>query len=235
MDIQKIGFGDFCTIEQKRYVGPNEFYGYKVVGRKKSNVWTDVPVDANNEKETLHDHLDDVVTVVCNNLDDRTVHQFRVSDLVSVRKAQAVPDLSELQEMIAGHQYFHGEHGHMIVDMDDVIKEISGFDSCKAQAVPEPVLDAPACVGAGTFQKGVKWSTVISAAQRHYKNDGHHERPAVSVADQLRIASGHSVVVPREPTELMIRAACGSDDVNEMALLEQQYKQMIEAAREQKG
>lgn len=92
MDIKEIGFGDFCTIEQKRYVGPNEFYSYKVVGRKKSNVWTDVPVDANNEKETLHDHLDDVVTVVCNNLDDRTVHQFRVSDLASVRKAQAVPE-----------------------------------------------------------------------------------------------------------------------------------------------
>ena len=98
MDIQKIGFGDFCTIEQKRYVGPNEFYSYKVVGRKKSNVWTDVPVDANNEKETLHDHLDDVVTVVCNNLDDRTVHQFRVSDLASVRKAQAVQEWFVLVE-----------------------------------------------------------------------------------------------------------------------------------------
>lgn len=52
-------------------------------------------------------------------------------------KAQAVPDLGELQERIAGHQYYHDEHGHMIVDMDDVVKEISGFDSWKAQAVPE--------------------------------------------------------------------------------------------------
>lgn len=52
-------------------------------------------------------------------------------------KAQAVPDLSELQERIAGHQYYHDEHGHMIVDMDDVVKEISGFDSWKTQAVPE--------------------------------------------------------------------------------------------------
>lgn len=52
-------------------------------------------------------------------------------------KAQAVPDLSELQERIAGHQYYHDEHSHMIVDMDDVVKEISGFDSWKAQAVPE--------------------------------------------------------------------------------------------------
>ena len=52
-------------------------------------------------------------------------------------KAQAVPDLGELQERIAGHQYYHDEHGHMIVDMDDVVKEISGFDSWKAQAVTE--------------------------------------------------------------------------------------------------
>ena len=92
MDIQEICFGDFCTIEQKRYVGPNVFYSYKVVGRKKSNVWSDVPVDASNRKETPHDYMDDVVTVICNNLDDRTVYQFRVSDLASVRKAQAVPD-----------------------------------------------------------------------------------------------------------------------------------------------
>lgn len=53
------------------------------------------------------------------------------------KKAQAVPDLGELQERIAGHQYYHDEHGHMIVDMDDVVKEISGFDSWKAQAVPD--------------------------------------------------------------------------------------------------
>ena len=88
----EIGFGDFCTIEQNRYGVPNEFYQYKIIGRKRSNSWTKTPVDPNNEKETLHDHLDDVVTVVCNNLDDRTVHQFRVSDLASVVKAQAVPE-----------------------------------------------------------------------------------------------------------------------------------------------
>ncbi len=52
-------------------------------------------------------------------------------------KSQAVPDLGDLQERIAGHQYYHDEHGHMIVDMDDVVKEISGFDSWKAKAVPE--------------------------------------------------------------------------------------------------
>lgn len=52
-------------------------------------------------------------------------------------KAQAVPDLSELQERIAGHQYYHDDHGHMIVDMDDVVKEIGGINEWKDQAVPE--------------------------------------------------------------------------------------------------
>ena len=112
MDIKEIGFGDFCTIEQKRYVGLNEFYSYKVVGRKKSNVWTDVPVDAKNEKETLHDHLDDVVTVVCNNLDDRTVHQFRVRDLASVKKAQAVPEWISVEDKLPT------ENGNYLVCID---------------------------------------------------------------------------------------------------------------------
>ena len=116
MDIKEIGFGDFCTIEQKRYVGPNEFYGYKVVGRKKSNVWTDVPVDANNEKETLHDHLDDVVTVVCNNLDDRTVHQFRVRDLASVKKAQAVPEGFVLLEKKGLRDTYYWDGCEYVVD-----------------------------------------------------------------------------------------------------------------------
>lgn len=52
-------------------------------------------------------------------------------------KTQAVPDLSELQERIAGHQYYHDDHGHMIVDMDDVVKEIGGINEWKDQAVPE--------------------------------------------------------------------------------------------------
>ncbi len=33
----------------------------------------------------------------------------------------------------------------------------------------EPVLDAPAAVGGIRFAAGVKWSTVIEAAQRHYR------------------------------------------------------------------
>lgn len=38
--------------------------------------------------------------------------------------AKAMTDLGELQERIAGHQYYHGELGYLIVDMDDVVNEI---------------------------------------------------------------------------------------------------------------
>lgn len=115
----------------------------------------------------------------------------------------------------------------------------SSGQAAKAQAVQEQVLDAPACVGGGTFQKGVKWSTVIGAAQRHYENDGHHEAPAICIRDQLRVASGHSVVVPKEPTEemilnalLVISTEIGKYDIQkEVRMI---WEKMIEA-QEQKG
>ena len=138
MDIQEICFGDFCTIEQKRYVGPNEFYSYKVVGRKKSNVWSDVPVDASNREETRHDYIDDVVTVICNNLDDRTVYQFRVSDLASVRKAQAVPEVkdigNELQSWVAVWSFKarHDREDYIVVDANllaDKIEKLTGANA----------------------------------------------------------------------------------------------------------
>ncbi|MGQ1340824.1 hypothetical protein ACT4X4_02885 [Acinetobacter baumannii] len=69
--------------------------------------------------------------------DDRAIIGYSFAWSAWQAKAQAVPDMGELQERIAGHQYYHDEHGHMIVDMDDVVKEISGFDSWKSQVVRE--------------------------------------------------------------------------------------------------
>lgn len=78
----------------------------------------------------------------------------------------------------------------------------------KAQAMPEPTLDAPARVGGGIFQKGIKWSTVIGAAQRHYEHELRESiKPIISPADMLRIATGELVLVPREPTEKMLSKA----------------------------
>lgn len=71
------------------------------------------------------------------------------------------------------------------------------WQAAKAQAVPEPTLDAPARVGGGIFQKGIKWSTVIGAAQRHYEHELREPiKPIISPADMLRIATGELVLVP---------------------------------------
>lgn len=65
----------------------------------------------------------------------------------------------------------------------------------------DPVLDASARVGGLTFRKGIKWSTVIEATQRHYKYSLRNEKPIVSPADMLKIASGELVLMPKEPTQ----------------------------------
>lgn len=70
----------------------------------------------------------------------------------------------------------------------------------EAQAVPEPVLDAPASVGAGTFQKGVKWSTVIGAAQRNFQNTKNNKTSDI-INMIAKIATGDFVLVPREMPE----------------------------------
>ena len=69
----------------------------------------------------------------------------------------------------------------------------------KAQAVHEQVLDAPACVGGGTFQKGVKWSTVIAAAQRHFKYTQNAKKaPSLDIDQVKKLVSGDFVLVPKE-------------------------------------
>lgn len=45
-------FGDYCTIEQKRYSADNEHYIYKVIGAGSANYYVPVPVSANNPKAT---------------------------------------------------------------------------------------------------------------------------------------------------------------------------------------
>lgn len=96
MDIQKenANFGDYCSIEQKRYGVSNEFYGYKVVNRLRSNSWIDVPVDARNSRPNRHDEIADIVEVISCTVGCDVVERFRISDLTRVwpAKASAVPE-----------------------------------------------------------------------------------------------------------------------------------------------
>jgi len=74
-----------------------------------------------------------------------------------------------------------GKFGGRIAD--DRAAEIVRLDGVlAAQAIEEPKLDKPAKVGNGTFGIGIKWSTVIRAAQRLYEFEVTPEKEAERIA-----------------------------------------------------
>lgn len=73
-------FGDYCTIEQHRYGCDNEHYIHKVIGTSRSNKWVDVPV-MHSATETLHDHMEDVVSCICCGVCETEVLKYRLSDV----------------------------------------------------------------------------------------------------------------------------------------------------------
>jgi len=77
---EEIGFGDYVTIEMKRYGCPNEFYIYKVIGRLKSNSWTDVPA-ITHVGDVLHTTMEDVLNCVCEGVGEDRFERFRVCDV----------------------------------------------------------------------------------------------------------------------------------------------------------
>lgn len=78
--MSKPTFGDRVIIEMKRYGDENELYFHKVIGNLKSNTWVDVPVQS-PAKEKIHDEMHDVITCVCEGIDETTVLKYRVKDV----------------------------------------------------------------------------------------------------------------------------------------------------------
>lgn len=81
----KLSFGDYCTIEQNRFGCDNEHYIHKVITTLRSNTWVDVPV-MKKATETLHDHMEDVVSCICCGVRETEVLQYKVSDVKKVNK-----------------------------------------------------------------------------------------------------------------------------------------------------
>ena len=77
----KMKFGDYCTIEMKRYGCCNETYVHKVIQSLRSNVWVDVPVQS-PATETMHKEMVDVIRCVCCGVREDTILRYRVSDVV---------------------------------------------------------------------------------------------------------------------------------------------------------
>jgi len=73
-------FGDFVTIEMKRYGVPNEMYTHKVINWHRSNTWVDAPVQS-PATEVMHDHMEDVVSCIVQGICETEVLRYRVSDV----------------------------------------------------------------------------------------------------------------------------------------------------------
>ena len=103
-----------------------------------------------------------------------------------------------------------------------------------AKATPE-VLNAHARVGGLTFQRGIKWSTVIESAQRLYKYSKDEIKPIISPADMLKIACGDLVLVPKEKIGSLVdelHTAFQSIPIltlGELLPLQQDFQAMVEA------
>lgn len=103
------------------------------------------------------------------------------------------------------------------------------IDSLKAQQK----LNKPARIGGTVFREGVAWRTVIECAQRHYDYAQRDTQPTplISPSDAIKLASGELVLVPKDPTEAMIKHAYGTYE-GATILPYSFYKAMIEAAQE---
>lgn len=75
----KLDFGDYCLIEQKRFGTKNEMYLHKVVGRLRSNTYVDVPVEG-CRKQIIHEEMEDVVACIVCGVCETEVLKYREQD-----------------------------------------------------------------------------------------------------------------------------------------------------------
>ena len=75
-----LDFGDYCSVEQKRYGAKNEHYCFKVIGRLSSNTYIRVPVDDNDDKR-IHEGMADVLECVNSAVGRHEIVRFRECDV----------------------------------------------------------------------------------------------------------------------------------------------------------
>jgi len=75
-----LDFGDYCSIEQKRYGVPNEMFKYKVINAGRTNYWREVPVNAKYPNNT-YGEMCETLRVICCGVVEEKVETFRIEDV----------------------------------------------------------------------------------------------------------------------------------------------------------
>lgn len=104
-DQESPDFGDYVTIEQKRFGVKNEFYRHKVIGRFSSNTWIDVPAQT-HIGAVQHDTIEDVVRVICCGIVEDKVEVYRVAD-ARLCKARAATPAQDKQDTAGKDDELH--------------------------------------------------------------------------------------------------------------------------------
>lgn len=80
MSKNNLDFGDYVSIEMKRYGCDNEFYEHKVINSLESNAFVDVPVQS-PAKEVWRPTIEKVVSCICCGVQETEVLKYRVKDV----------------------------------------------------------------------------------------------------------------------------------------------------------
>lgn len=75
-----LDFGDYASIEMKRYGCPNEMYQHKVIRRLRSNTYVPVPVQS-PATEVRHEEMEDVIACICCGIDETKVLKYKATDV----------------------------------------------------------------------------------------------------------------------------------------------------------
>jgi hypothetical protein len=110
--IKTVSFGDYISVEQKRYGCANEFYTHKVISTLESNTWMDVPAVRHEEAKT-HKTVEKIVLCICCGMAECKVIRYRIEDIHSIKKPESqaqnnnvgVSDTIEFAEWLFGEGY----------------------------------------------------------------------------------------------------------------------------------
>jgi hypothetical protein len=97
-------FGDYVTLEMKRYGVPNEYFIHDVMTHPfTSNSWRNVPIDARDPEEHLHDMSETVISVCTQGFHLSGWHIFnvRLSDVLPMKGDKWAWKESPLRSRIA--------------------------------------------------------------------------------------------------------------------------------------
>lgn len=97
-------FGDYVTLEMKRYGVPNEYFIHEVMTHPfTSNSWRNVPIDARDPEEHLHDTSETVISVCTQGFHLSGCHLFnvRLSDVLPMKGDKWAWQESPLRSRIA--------------------------------------------------------------------------------------------------------------------------------------